>query len=299
MYSSLGTTPAPNTQNSPESVDIAGAKRPRPGLDEVVEEEIAGREKKKVAFSETPQFASYISPTERYLGNTTATYTTGLTTSTTEDSVSQAASHYNALTRTRSGRSMSFIFHLRNLNNHVKTQILNDCASAVAVGRYFEGMESEADKDRDRERQRSGSLPVSLSVLDLACGKGGDYAKYLRLSSSPNTTPLSLSLVLSVYIEDGERDARSPHSTRTRRCAGSARGGGSRWSSRRRDCADSSLCVSLCVSVSLYQSAAPGDRRAERGRGRMLKESDRGNAGRTDRRRGRNARETETQTETE
>lgn len=66
----------------------------------------------------------------------------------------QAENAYNSLTRLSSERSKSRIFHLRNLNNFVKEQLV-DVACTDLPGR------------RD------------IAVLDLACGKGGDFFKWL------------------------------------------------------------------------------------------------------------------------
>eukprot|EP00981_Chlorochromonas_danica_P013593 scaffold6531_cov169-Ochromonas_danica.AAC.15 len=75
------------------------------------------------------------------------------------DTAHSAESHYNDLVRQKERRHLSFIYHLRCWNNLLKSEALISAAAMVA-----------------RARGRDG-----LRVLDLACGKGGDLMKWLRL----------------------------------------------------------------------------------------------------------------------
>lgn len=75
------------------------------------------------------------------------------------DAARSAESHYNDLVRQKERRHLSFIYHLRCWNNLLKSEALISAAAMVA-----------------RARGRDG-----LRVLDLACGKGGDLMKWLRL----------------------------------------------------------------------------------------------------------------------
>lgn len=75
-----------------------------------------------------------------------------------------AASHYNDLKRERSSRHMSHIFHLRNLNNIIKTEIINSAA-----------MKAKLDAINHRKEVLQG-----VSVIDFGCGMGGDIFKWFK-----------------------------------------------------------------------------------------------------------------------
>ncbi len=68
-----------------------------------------------------------------------------------------AAGFYNTLRRDFGSRNQSLVFHLRKLNNWVKSLLINGLRPAEAAGR-------------------------ELEVLDLACGKGGDFTKWRDLA---------------------------------------------------------------------------------------------------------------------
>jgi hypothetical protein len=75
-----------------------------------------------------------------------------------------AASHYNDLKRDRSSRHLSHIFHLRNLNNVIKTEIINNAALKAKL---------------DAINQR-GEILQGVSVIDFGCGMGGDIFKWMK-----------------------------------------------------------------------------------------------------------------------
>ena len=54
------------------------------------------------------------------------------------------------------------IYHMRNLNNWIKSQLVNEYANRV----------------KDRKRQNGDRSP--LTILDLGCGKGGDLLKWSK-----------------------------------------------------------------------------------------------------------------------
>lgn len=68
-----------------------------------------------------------------------------------------AAGFYNTLRREKGTRNQSLVFHLRKLNNWVKSLLINGLRPAEPGGR-------------------------ELEVLDLACGKGGDFTKWRDIS---------------------------------------------------------------------------------------------------------------------
>ncbi len=69
-----------------------------------------------------------------------------------------AEGFYNNLRREKGTRNQSLVFHMRKLNNWVKAQLINSLRPADAM----------AGRD--------------LEVLDLACGKGGDFTKWREVS---------------------------------------------------------------------------------------------------------------------
>lgn len=75
-----------------------------------------------------------------------------------------AASHYNDLKRERSSRHLSHIFHLRNLNNIIKTETINSAA-----------MTAKLDAINNRKEVLQG-----VSVIDFGCGMGGDIFKWFK-----------------------------------------------------------------------------------------------------------------------
>ena len=71
-----------------------------------------------------------------------------------------AADFYNQLGRSHETQADSQIYHLRRFNNWVKMMLITEVW---------------------RQATPLGSKTGELAVLDLACGKGGDLAKFLRL----------------------------------------------------------------------------------------------------------------------
>jgi hypothetical protein len=69
-----------------------------------------------------------------------------------------AATHYNDLVREKSSRHMSNIYHMRNLNNFIKTELIN-MAADMASGKF----------------NKSG-----VKVIDFGCGMGGDIFKWFK-----------------------------------------------------------------------------------------------------------------------
>jgi SAM-dependent methyltransferase len=78
-----------------------------------------------------------------------------------------ATASYNQLERFRGNRHLSNIFHIRNFNNFIKMQLIQQSAKLVSI-------------IQSMRRQ------LGLQILDLACGKGGDLGKWLK-----NSTPIS------------------------------------------------------------------------------------------------------------
>lgn len=74
-----------------------------------------------------------------------------------------AEGFYNQLRREKGARNQSLVFHLRKLNNWVKSQLINGLRPAT----------SETGQGQGRRE---------LEVLDLACGKGGDFTKWREVS---------------------------------------------------------------------------------------------------------------------
>lgn len=72
------------------------------------------------------------------------------------DDQNEAANFYGGLVRTRQSRTESLLYHMRELNNWVKSVLIR-YVSPVEVGCAY------------------------IEILDLACGKGGDFHKWLKL----------------------------------------------------------------------------------------------------------------------
>lgn len=75
-----------------------------------------------------------------------------------------AASHYNDLKRERATRHQSHIFHMRNLNNVIKTEIISSA-----------GMKAKLDSIN-----YEGKVLNGVSVIDFGCGMGGDIFKWYK-----------------------------------------------------------------------------------------------------------------------
>lgn len=118
-----------------------------------------------------------------------------------------AALHYNKTVRIKSQRHLSQIFHLRNLNNWIKSVLIGEANTIISRGwtawafqkaQILEGLYSTKDanypiciKDlavtmpTNREDVMIAHL-VSvrskkvIDVLDFGCGKGGDIGKWLK-----------------------------------------------------------------------------------------------------------------------
>jgi SAM-dependent methyltransferase len=73
--------------------------------------------------------------------------------------------HYNQLKRSKDERHLSQLFHMRNLNNFVKAELIEEAAVMTS-----------------RRNLLAGLTHRGLKVLDLACGKGGDINKWLKNS---------------------------------------------------------------------------------------------------------------------
>ncbi|GAB5031038.1 mrna cap guanine-n7 [Nannochloropsis oceanica] len=74
-----------------------------------------------------------------------------------------AEGFYNQLKREKGTRNQSLVFHLRKLNNWVKAQLINSLKPAPV-------------------KKGKGGAGRELEVLDLACGKGGDFTKWREVS---------------------------------------------------------------------------------------------------------------------
>jgi SAM-dependent methyltransferase len=99
----------------------------------------------------------------------------------------EAAAHYNQLRRDKRSRNESIINHMRRLNNWVKAQLIGDVRPAAPHGRDVE-------------------------VLDLACGKGGDFFKWRGLGQQfpiaryvgVDIARASLDDAIGRYLGDGD-----------------------------------------------------------------------------------------------
>ena len=78
-----------------------------------------------------------------------------------------AEGFYNQLKRDKGTRNQSLVFHLRKLNNWVKAQLINSLKPAPVEG---------------GKGGKGGAAGRELEVLDLACGKGGDFTKWREVS---------------------------------------------------------------------------------------------------------------------
>ena len=69
----------------------------------------------------------------------------------------EAESHYDSLKRNKNDRFRSRIFHMRNLNNWIKVVLIEQGVQQITPP----------------------LPPETLRVLDLGCGKGGDFNKWV------------------------------------------------------------------------------------------------------------------------
>ena len=77
------------------------------------------------------------------------------------------ASHYNNLEEKGvASRTESRIYHMRNLNNWIKSML---------IGHYTEKIRADAEANGE-----GGGGRVPLRVLDVGAGKGGDFLKWQK-----------------------------------------------------------------------------------------------------------------------
>jgi ubiquinone/menaquinone biosynthesis C-methylase UbiE len=81
-----------------------------------------------------------------------------------------AEDHYNKLKRKKETRHLSQLFHMRNLNNFVKAELIEEGALLAQRSSLSQGKSVIVGKEK------------GISVLDLACGKGGDMNKWFNTS---------------------------------------------------------------------------------------------------------------------
>jgi len=132
---------------------------------------------------------------------TTTTTTTATSTATKSDSnqydvlqkLTEANTFYNELDRqTATSKTESKLFHMRNLNNWVKTCLINEAVTSESVSL----------------RQ--------LKVFDFACGKGGDVGKFVRRAQELN---LSLTRYVGMDVaEESLKEAGDRITTTLIRC---------------------------------------------------------------------------------
>ena len=102
-----------------------------------------------------------------------------------------AASHYNELKRTSSTRHLSHIYHLRNMNNLIKTETINACTDRMGKLRLSKMPSANNQHSHHSHHNHSqGGLnshyrqpSKGCSVIDFGCGMGGDIFKWLKVSS--------------------------------------------------------------------------------------------------------------------
>jgi hypothetical protein len=75
-----------------------------------------------------------------------------------------AAAHYNDLKRERATRHLSHIYHLRNMNNFIKSDIISSTATRAKLTCI----------------NSLGYVPKGISVIDFGCGMGGDIFKWFK-----------------------------------------------------------------------------------------------------------------------
>lgn len=78
-----------------------------------------------------------------------------------------AASHYNDLVRDKATRHMSQIYHMRNLNNFLKTELINMAAETAAP------VQNATNSRHSRDLN-------GVRVIDFGCGMGGDIFKWFK-----------------------------------------------------------------------------------------------------------------------
>ena len=127
------------------------------------EQSVATSAETKIDFTFKPSQVSYVSTSTENVTSESAVVAPFPSSSNKRGhEQTMAADHYGAVVRNRSSRHESFIYHLRELNNWVKTALITTIFD-MAPKRYCRG-------------------PVA--VLDVGCGKGGDIDKWLRCKSS-------------------------------------------------------------------------------------------------------------------
>jgi hypothetical protein len=110
---------------------------------------------------------------------------------------------------------MSKIFHLRNLDNWIKSVLISEANSVMELGWmrwgnqkesqlrliYPNGFDSQTfplkkqfshvlDSDVNIDRILRVRSKLQLEVLDFGCGKGGDIGKWLKCGKGISTTAL-------------------------------------------------------------------------------------------------------------
>jgi hypothetical protein len=91
-----------------------------------------------------------------------------------QETAKDPASFYQSLERKLDSRHETQILHLRNFNNFIKTELISHVSKLVQA------------KD-------------GLNVLDLACGKGGDIAKWLKTSAGTTNDSLPLVIISMIF----------------------------------------------------------------------------------------------------
>jgi hypothetical protein len=91
-----------------------------------------------------------------------------------QETAKDPASFYQSLERKLDSRHETQILHLRNFNNFIKTELISHVSKLVQA------------KD-------------GLNVLDLACGKGGDIAKWLKTAAGKANSLLLLVIIPIIF----------------------------------------------------------------------------------------------------
>jgi len=106
----------------------------------------------------------------------------------TDDAIScKVAKHYNEIEeKGLDKRKESRIYYMRNFNNWIKSMLIQEYADKIInmrpdlrKGKAFQNKRWNAEKIA-RRKETEGNLSSTFVVLDMGCGKGGDFMKWKK-----------------------------------------------------------------------------------------------------------------------